>query len=163
MNKVSFDIAMTERDTLDFMRYQPIHSAAGIIRIIVAIVCAAFGIAFLAKVPGTSIILLLFAVVMLLHVPMTAKSRAKRQMASPGYSDSVHFTLEDKGISILQKEKTALLPWDLVVKVRKSRSSILIYVGKAQAIIFPITALGNKYDHVKSVITKKVPAKLVRL
>ena len=156
--KVEFDVKMTWPVMYDYMMY---HTVTGIqFWLVVAI-------AFLlvCSFPYTkNPLYLILAVVVLIYLPVERLFQAKKQVTlNPVFKERIHYTLDEKGMSVDVLDEHMEAEWDKVVKVRSTRRSLILYTNRVTASIFPKESLGDDYEKAVSLIRGGVPKERVRI
>lgn len=107
---------------------------------------------------------LLFAAIFLIGNPLHLKARAAEQvMRSPMFQKPISYELNEEGIRISQDEQSVLNEWGDFRKAVSTGQSVIIYVTKVRALIFPRESLGEQYAAAVQMISTHMPAKKVNI
>ena len=92
--------------------------------------------------------------------PLHLKARAAEQvMRSPMFQKPISYELNEEGIRISQDEQSVLNEWGDFRKAVSTGQSVIIYVTKVRALIFPRESLGEQYAAAVQMISTHMPAK----
>ena len=70
--------------------------------------------------------------------------------------------MKEEGISISREGDTATTPWDEFTKVVTTRKSVILYLGRVRAFIFPKEQMGEQKEEAVEMIKKHIPKKKIR-
>lgn len=164
---VKFDVKITEKHIYDFQLYHGRMSWAGLL----GKVAATLGLAYAAYVliapdqlASNALIWIAFSLIVLIFPRQQLKTKAKMQVKN---SDMFHkplsYEFSEHGITTRQEGLEVTNQWDAVVKAVSTKKSILLYMSRVRAIIFPKECLGEYYDEVVRLIRENVPEKQVKI
>ena len=155
---IKFEVKMTKKAMFDFMLYTSYTSLSGIIGVIFGGVTLVFGSY------STAATFFLFAAIFLIGNPLHLKARAAEQvMRSPMFQKPISYELNEEGIRISQDEQSVLNEWGDFRKAVSTGQSVIIYVTKVRALIFPRESLGEQYAAAVQMISTHMPAKKVNI
>ena len=113
---------------------------------------------------STAATFFLFAAIFLIGNPLHLKARAAEQvMRSPMFQKPISYELNEEGIRISQDEQSVLNEWGDFRKAVSTGQSVIIYVTKVRALIFPRESLGEQYAAAVQMISTHMPAKKVNI
>lgn len=152
--KVEFDINLNEKDLYQFSMYHNYTSFQGILSIFVGI--AAFVAAVITREqvdPMYTVLYIFFGIAILLYMPITLRMSTRHQMAkSEQLKQTLHYRIDEEGITVMQREQTAVLPWNQVYRLKETKGNILIYSTRINAFIFPKEQLKSEaYESLKEI------------
>ncbi len=105
--------------------------------------------------------LLAAGVVLLLYLPWTLFIRSRKQALNPVFQKPLHYTLDEKGITVSQDGVEQKQAWDDMVKAVSTTRSIIVYTSKVNATILPKRDLGDRKAAVIEIIsTHMAPSKV---
>ena len=109
-------------------------------------------------------ILLIIAALMVFN-PLYLYYKALKQVKlNKTFQEPLNYTINDKGITVGQGSEEGTIPWDSVAYVIETRKSILVYLSKRIAYIFPKEELQEEYSSFKQMIREHVePARLKKM
>ena len=91
---------------------------------------------------------------------MKAKS-SEQVKKSPMFQKPITYELTEEGVQISQEDQSTLNEWENFQKAVSTDTSIILYVTKVRALIFPKEALGEQYAAaVKMISTHMSPRKV---
>ncbi len=155
---VEFDVKMTAGDLYDFLLRHNYNSLSGLL----ASILGALGV-----IVGLSThywIYLILGVVILVYLPWALLIKSKQAVVSnPIFKETMHYTLDENGISMTQGETTGTLKWEDCLKAVSTSRSIMVYTAKNAATIFPKNQLKDKTTDVIEMISTHMPPAKVKI
>ncbi len=156
--QTEFEINLTEKDMYRFSMYHNYASFQGIFSILIAI--AAFVMAVLTRDRVTveyTVLYVVFGIIFLVYVPCSLKLRTKKQFKTSGeLQNTLHYQVDENGITVFQNGESAELPWKQVYKITATRHNLIIYSTRVSAFVIPLSQLGEKYGILKELAKKNV-------
>ncbi len=144
MNRIEFDIKVTSGDLYDYMLRHTYHTAQGLLGSCVG------ALAMMLSLNNGQPLYFILGLVVVLYIPWTLFIKSGQQAKmNPAFKESLHYTLDDKGIHVSQGEAEECQEWQHMHKAVSTGRSIIVYTNKRNACIFPRKQLG---DHVEQVI-----------
>lgn len=162
---VKFEVKMTKKAMYNFMIHTSYTSFSGIAGVVFGLVMLFFGIQNMTKGDtGTAATFFLFAAVFLVGNPLNMKLRSSEQVAkSPMFQKPITYEMTEEGVRISQEEQSTLNEWKDFQKAVSTGTSIILYVTKVRALIFPREALGEQYPAVVKMISTHMPPSKVKI
>jgi len=162
---IKFQVQMTDKYMYDFMLYHNYTHASGLMSAIAGVLCFAV---FLTKVTGgdvqSSIVWLMCSILMLIINPHNMKSRAKMQVKNtPMFQKPLEYELTENGVIVRQDEQSEMITWEDFTKAVSTGKSVLLYIGRIRAIIFPKECMGEQYEEVLKMIHTHMSPKKVKI
>lgn len=158
-----FDIKTGEKDLSNFVLHHSYRSASGVLGVILsaaALIYLIIGFSTMDNLMRGALLVigLLFTVVN----PLMLVSKAKRQArTNKSFQIPIHYSMTASYLVLTQDDQWVQIPWKNVYKVTDTGRSIIVYVSRIRAFIWPKSQLGSKQAFVMSVLRKKVaPAKI---
>ena len=155
---VEFDVKMTAGDLYDFLLRHNYNSLSGLL----ASILGALGV-----IVGLSThywIYLILGVVILVYLPWALFIKSKQSVVSnPIFKETMHYTMDENGISMTQGETTGTLKWEDCLKAVSTSRSIMVYTAKNAATIFPKKQLKDKTTDVIEMISTHMPPAKVKI
>ena len=161
--KVDFDVKMTKNAMFDFMLYTSYTSLSGIVGVIFGGVTLILGIRQIIEGNYTmASTFFVFALVFLVANPLNMKAKAGAQVkSSPMFQKPIHYELTEEGVEISQDDQHTTVKWTDFQKAVSTNKSVILYVTKLRAFIFPKESLGEDYSAaVKMISTHMAPKKV---
>ena len=98
------------------------------------------------------------------YQPVALYIRSKRQVEKNEiFSQPLHYTVDDEGISVKAGDNTDSLTWDKMYKAVSTTRSVILYTGIVNACIFPKEDMGAVKDDVIRLISTHMDAKQVNI
>lgn len=162
---VKFNVQMKEKYMYDFMLYHTYTHMSGLLGAIVGVIALGLGISTIAKGDASAAMpAFMIAVLFLVVTPMTTKSRAKTQVEkSEMFQKPLEYEFSEEGVTVRQGELEALNTWDEFQKAVSTQKSVILYVTRVRAIIFPKECMGEHYEEVLKMIHTHMPPKKVKI
>lgn len=155
---VEFDVKMTAGDLYDFLLRHNYNSLSGLSASILGALCVIVGIS------TQDWIYLILGLVILLYLPWTLFIKSRQAMVSnPVFKETMHYILDENGISMVQGEDVGTLKWEDCLKAVSTSRSIMVYTAKNAATIFPKNQLKDKTTDVIEVISTHMPPAKVKI
>ena len=109
-------------------------------------------------------IFLIAGIVLLLYLPRTLFLKSKQQVLNnPAFKESLHYVLDEDGITVSQGELSEGQSWENMVKAVSTPRSIIVYTSKVNATIFPKREMGDKTPYVIEMISTHMPPAKVKI
>ena len=162
---VKFQVQMTDKYMYDFMLYHNYTHASGLMSATAGVLCFAV---FLTKIRNgeatTSIVWLMCAILFLIINPQSMKTRAKMQVKNtPMFQKPLEYELTEEGVVVRQDDQSEMITWEDFTKAVSTGKSVLLYIGRIRAIIFPKEYMGEQYEEVLKMIHTHMPPKKVKI
>lgn len=162
---VKFNVKMTEDYMFDFMLYHNYTHLSGILGGVVGVLGAVLAIFnFIKGDTQTAGFALIIALLFLVVTPRTTKQRAKIQVQnSKMFQEPLEYEFNEEGIVVRQGELEAATSWDECYKAVSTKKSVIVYIARVRALIFPKECMGEAYDEAVKMIREHMPAAKVRI
>ena len=162
---VKFDVKMTKKAMYDFMLYTSYTSLGGIAGVIFGGITLALGIRqCMAGGYSAGATFFVFAIVFLIGNPLQLKTRAAEQVKkSSMFQKPITYELTETGVNISQDDQSVVNEWKDFQKAVSTNQSIILYVTKVRALIFPRESLGEQYGAAVKMISTHMPPKKVKI
>lgn len=155
---IELDIKIEAGDLYDFMLMHNYSSPAGLMGSVLGAVMV------LAAIARGQWIFLIGGIILLLYLPWTLFIRSRRQiLTNPVFKESLHYVLDEQGITISQGETSTCQAWEDMVKAVSTGRSIILYTGRVNATIFPRRQMGDRAEAVIEMISTHMPARRVKI
>ena len=162
---VKFDVKMTKEAMFDFMLYSSMTSTSGIIGVVIGGLFLFLGIKQIAMGElHTAMTYFMFAALFLIGNPINTKIHASEQVKrTPMFQKPITYELNETGVTVSQDELSAENGWEEFRKVISTNKSIIMFITKKRAIIFPKESMGEQYPAVVKMISTHMPANKVKI
>lgn len=155
---VELDIKINSGDLYDYMLMHTYNGASGILGSCVGAIAVIVGLA------SKQWIFLIAGIVLLLYLPWTLFLKSKQQVLNnPAFKESLHYVLDEDGITVSQGELSEGQSWENMVKAVSTPRSIIVYTSRVNATIFPKRELGDKTPYVIEMISTHMPPAKVKI
>lgn len=156
--EVSFDVKITPGVLYDYLLYHTYTGTTGLLGTI------AGALLVVAYFMAGNILYLIFGVVVLAYLPWTLFIRSKKQyLANPAFKETLHYTLNEEGMTVSQKDTSEQIAWENLCKAVSTPRSIVLYTSPVNASIFPKKDLGEQKAALIEVISTHMPPKKVKI
>ena len=156
--EIEFDIKINANVIYDYMLHHTYTSASGLLGTGVgALMIVAFSMQH-------SVIFLIAGIVILAYLPWTLFIKSRQQMlANPAFKESLHYRLDEEGITVSQNETEEKQSWEQMHKAISTGRSIIVYTSRVNASIFPKKDLGENKAKVIEIISTHMPPSKVKI
>ena len=162
---VKFTVKMTEKYMYDFFLYNAYTSISGLLGPILGVVALMMAInsyldaGVTAAMPG-----LLVAILFLVISPIQLKSRAKMQVQqSEMFKKPLEDEFNETGVVVRQDDLEAVNEWGDFAKAVSTQKSVILYLNRVRALIFPKECMGEQYEEVMKMIHTHMPPSKVKI
>lgn len=158
MTELNFDAKLSAGELYAFSMRHTYRSMSGIFGLIISfaslIICAVrFEYLDRTAVMALIIIGLIFTVVQ----PVMLWSKAKAQVRkNKSINDTLHYTINDDGITVSQGEQEAKVKWYEIRKTVVVKDAIYVYMSPVRAFIFTKKQCGESFSELVRNIQEKV-------
>ncbi len=143
---VKFEVKMTAKYMYDFMLYHQYTHVSGLLGGIIGVIALGLGITTMMDGEASAAMpMFLVAVLFLVVNPMTTKQRAKTQVER-AFKEPLTYEFTEEGVYVSQGETRVLNKWDEFAKAVSTQRSVILYITKLRAIIFPKECMGEQYE-----------------
>ncbi|MDY5845419.1 MAG: YcxB family protein [Bariatricus sp.] len=162
---IKFDVKMTEKAMFDFMLHTAYTSLNGIVGVILGGITLYLGIRqTMNGVYPAAATFFLIAAFFLIGTPINMKTKSAEQVKkSPMFQKPITYELTEEGIKISQDEQSTVNEWNNFQKAVSTNTSIILYVTKVRALIFPRESLGEQYEAAVKMISTHMPPRKVNI
>lgn len=158
---VEFDIKISSKDLYDYMLMHHYNTAGGIMGSGMGAVCILVAI---ATQNSQRWLFVIAGIALLLYLPVTLFLKSKQQaLSNPAFKNSLHYVLDENGITVSQGEASESQAWDTMYKAVSTGRSIIVYTSRYNATIFPRNQLGDRKVDLIEMICTHMPAKKVKI
>lgn len=163
--KIKFKVQMTQQYMYDFMLQHIYRSVQGVISLLAGLAVLTLCICTLGKVDTVySVCYAFFALFFWVYLPLSLWWKAKhRVLASPMLQKPLEYEVDQRGIKTSQGKESNFVQWDHVRKVIDSKLSVIVYVSRSNACVWPKAAVGEKYGKLLEIMEKNVPEKKYKI
>ena len=156
---------MTRNVMFDFMVHTAYTSLSGILGVVFGGIVFVMGIQqTMEGVYHMAGAFFLFAGIFLVGNPINMWTRSKVQVEkSPMFQKPITYELTEEGVRVSQDEQSILNEWKEFRCAVSTKRSVILYVTKVRALIFPKESLGEQYEAALEMIHTHMPPKKVRI
>jgi hypothetical protein len=158
-------VNMKEEYMIDFMLRHTYNTFAGIAGAIIGVLAAGLGITTMLEGHGQAAFPpILIAILFLYVTPKNTINRAKQQVRKTEmFQKPLEYEFTEEGVTVRQDEVEVFSAWEEFTKATESKKSIVLYVSRIRAIIFPKECLGENYADVVKMIREHMKTAKVRV
>lgn len=151
--KSEFDIKLQPMDMYRYNLYHTYSSASGYLPVVAAVIAFAGAVKSWGEVELTyTVFYIMLGAVLLVYAPIMLYLRSKQQvLGSPVLKGTLHYVVDDTGITTSQGEASSTLAWDQVYRVVATKHNVLFCINVRNAFIVPRSQLGQEYEEVKKI------------
>lgn len=163
--EVKFEVKMTKKAMYDFMLYTTYTSLSGIAGVICGGLLLLVGVRYwMQGAASNGAVFLAIGVFFLIGNPLQLRARAAEQVAkTPMFKKPICYELTEEGVRISQDDQSIVNEWKDFQKAVSTNQSVILYVTKIRALIFPREALGEQYGAAVKMISTHMPPKKVKI
>ena len=156
--ELEFDVNMSTGKLYDYSLYHTYRGISGILG-------TAIGVLLLANYfSSKNMLYLIFGLITVFYLPVALYINAKKQMLLvPAFKEALHYKMMEDGIEVSQGEIVQKQEWSVIHKVVSTKTSIIIYTGKAVASILPRDDMGSQTEAVIKMISTHVEPRKVKI
>lgn len=157
---VKLDIISME----DYMVHRIYTSVPGVIAIIVGALNVALCFAFLQKKEYVQLaISAVVAVLFLIGIPYYVRLKVAKMKNSRRLTETVTYEFSDEGIVTTTSQDSGKASWSKFKRAVSKNQIIILYDDQKQAIILPVSQMGDSYTKIVDLIYDHLPAPAVRI
>lgn len=163
--EVKFSVQMKTIYMFDFLYWHSYHGITGIINYALSFAGIAALLAGFGK-NNAMVTVMLVALASLFTVinPLLLLYKAARQVKkAPMFAKPLHYKFDTRGFSISQDNNSDSAEWNVVVLVRETGKSIILYMGAANALVLPKKEIGNQLGDLKKLMQLAIPEQAKKL
>ncbi len=162
---LKISVKMKAEYMYDFMLYHNYTHLNGLFSVVAGVI---FLGVFLRDVAGglsqSSWVWLMCAVLLLFISPYTIWTRAKSQVENTEmFQNPLEYEFAETGIVVRQGDAEATTEWNEISKAVSTQKSVILYVGRVRALIFPKKCMEGQYEEVLKMIHTHVQPKKVKI
>ncbi len=160
---VKFKVKMTPKYMYDFMLYHQYTHISGLLGGIVGVIALGLGISTMMDGEASAAMpMFLIAVLFLIVNPLTTRQRAKTQVEK-AFKDALEYEFTEEGVYVRQEGAEVMNRWDDFAKAVSTQKSVILYITKLRAIVFPKECMGEQYEAALKMIHTHMPASKVKI
>lgn len=157
--EVKFQVMVKVPYMYDFLMKNAYQGLKGIVGIIISVGAL---ILYLKGFGGNdsfmNALLIIIAALMVVNPFYLYYKAFKQVKLNKSFQEPLNYKVNEEGITVGQGTEEATIPWDAVVTVTETGKSVLVYLSKKIAYIFPKNELKENYDPFKEMIREHVAA-----
>ena len=162
---VKFEVKMTEKYMYDFMLYHTYTQFSGLLGGVLGVFGLGLAIHYILK--GDTMSAMPFIMVTLLFLvmtPISMKSKANLQVKmTESFRKPLQYELTEEGIIVRQEELETMNEWKDIVKAVSTGKSVILYLSRVRALIFPKECMGEQYEATLKMIHTHIPPAKVKI
>lgn len=157
-DRVQLKITMKTKNMYDFLIRHAYSGRTGIFSVLFTVIALSYLIMNYGELTSAKTTLLVLASLMFTVInPIIIYFNAAKQVKlNPMFRQEILYLLDTEKIIIKQEEQEAKVTWEEVQKVVETNSSIILYLNKVRAFIFPKEQLLEEENKLRQLINEKV-------
>ena len=163
--KIAFRVKMKPKYMYNFLMSHIYKSFMGLFSLLIGV--AAIGMAVYSYKNGSSAYIPCYVVVAflaLIYPPVMLRMRAKQQvLLSPVFKKPSDYEVDTNGVRVIQDETEAFARWEELYIVRSTKMSLIVYMDKKSAMIWPKECIGDQYKNLTGLIRSNMSASKVKI
>ena len=162
---VKINVDMKEEYMVDFMLRHTYRSFSGIAGLVIGVGAAMLAFSVIGKGDYQAAFpQLLIAILFLVVTPRNTIKRAQQQVQkSEMFQNTLEYEFSEEGVTVRQNGVESLTEWNEFHKAIETQKSVILYVTRLRAIIFPKPWMGEQYPAVVKKIREHMPAGKVKI
>lgn len=160
---IKITVNMTDKIMFDFLLHHTYTHLSGLFGAFLGVVGLGLGIHSMMQGDTTmTYVGFLLAMMFLIVNPIQLKNRAKAQVKhSQMFQKPLEYEFTEEGIIVRQDGVEATSTWAEFEKAINTNQSIVLYITRMRALIFPKKSMGEEYEAIiKMIHTHMPPAKV---
>ena len=155
---VELDVKIEAGDLYDFMLMHSYSKPSGILG------SALGAVMVIVALSTKQWIFLIGGIALLLYLPWVLFIKSRQQvLGNPVFEQSLHYVLDENGVTISQGETEETQSWENMVKAVSTGRSIILYTSRVNATIFPKRQMEDKKAAVIETISTHMPPSKVKI
>lgn len=154
--EIKFQVMMRVPYMYDFLMKNAYQGAKGIVGIIISMGAL---VLYLKGYGGNDNfmngLLIVIAALMVVNPFYLYYKALKQVKLNKNFQEPLNYTVSEEGIKIGQGTEEGTIPWDAVMMVNETRKSVLVYLSKRIAYIFPKDELKENYEPFKEAVKEQ--------
>lgn len=162
---IKFNVQIKEKHIVDFQLHHSRTHFAGIFGFVATFVCLGIGVwDILNGHISDSFIWLASSGILYFFPRQQLKAKAKRQIkSSEMFQHELEYEFNDTGFIVRQGDMVVKNEWEAVEKAMSTKMSIILYMSRVRAIIFPKKYIGDQYEELVKLIRENMPKEKVKI
>ncbi len=157
---VKLDIVSME----DYMVHRIYTSIPGVIAVIVGALNVALCFAFFQKREYMQLaVSAVVAALFLIGIPYYVRFKVAKMKNSRRLTETVTYEFSDEGIVTTTSQDSGKASWSKFKRAVSKNQIIMLYDERKQAIILPVSQMGDSYTEIVDMIYEHLPAPAVRI
>lgn len=151
---MKYTIQIRGNDLFRFNMQHRYRSVSGVMQVVLCVLAAFLGLITLFQENNNlaySIMLFVLAAFGAIE-PFMLKKRCEAAAKGPHFATPLEYEFTEKGIVLTQGEATQKHEWKQVLKVRETKTMLLVYMDKIHALILPKDQLNGETEELKRFI-----------
>lgn len=163
---IEFDVTISTKDMYDYNVYHNYRNINGLLGILIGIICLGLCIMGVLNDANISYVLMMgfiglfFTIITPFRIYLKSAQQVK---LTPSFKKPLHYTIDEKEITISQEGSKAAFPLNEVWKAVDTGKSIVIYATRVRAYIFPKRDLAEKESQLKEILKSSLTNKQYRI
>ena len=162
---LKFSVQLESSDMVNFIMYHNYSGIQGWFGVVISLAAFVYLIVDFADMDWTvRIVMLVIGLLFTVVNPLMLYMKAKKQaVTNESLKLPIQYTLSENELVIEQGEEQLIVPWDQLRIIKDSSRSLIVYVTRMRAFIWPKEKLGSQYNEVTKLLMKKMGSARVRI
>ena len=162
---IKFNVKITENDIVNFQLYHSRTHTVGIVSLVAILGCLGLSVWNATMMNISDAMMFVVCAGILYFFPrQQLKAKAKRQVKnSEMFQKELEYEFNETGFITRQGDLEVPNEWLGVEKVVSTKRSVIIYMSRVRAIIFPKRCIGEHYEDLLTLIRENVPKDKVKI
>lgn len=159
---IEFDVNITVKDMYDYNFYHNYRNIGGVLGILIGLICIVLCYLGYKSNANISYTLLMgfmgafFTVITPFRIYIKSIQQVK---LTPMFKKTLNYKIDAENITVSQEDQSAAMPLKDIWKVVDTGKSVIIYVTKVRAYIFPKRDIAEKYDKLCEILKANLTEK----
>ena len=163
-NHMAVSIQLETKDMYSFLMLHNYRSIPGIIGVCISIAALVYLIVNFNVSDWTmKFVLIVLAALFTVVNPIMLYNKAKGQVKNnKTLLKPIIYEFTDTYLKLSQGEEAAEIPWDQIMRAKKMRGNLVIYITNVRAYVLPINQMGDQYAPIVKLMKEKMSPRRVK-
>ena len=165
MQEIKITVSMKFTNLYDFLLRYNYRGIAGMVGPVFSILAlGALFISYPILTKGQLVLLIIASLLFTVINPLLIMLKAAKQLKlNPTFREPLVYTLDDKLITVTQKEESLPIAWEDIQEVLETKHNLIVYLSKVRAFVLPKENIGDLLPQVRELMKASVKNGKVRL
>ncbi len=154
--KLEMDIKLEKKSLNRFLLYHNYVRFSGVAGVVISLAAAVvLAVKWDFWTQPQRVMLLVLALLFTVLQPLILISKGRNQLSMEEFKIPFHYSFDETGISISQKDQKQEFTWEDVRKIVFRKDSMYVYMSTVSAFIIPKDQCGNQFEELVSLAKSK--------